>query len=161
MRGRMRTIWRVPVYCLISSWISFYVTVYLGRFFFAVKTTGEDGIVSVSADPVRLTVFHAVLSAGILLFGGLLIFRSMTKAEIAISAAIMSAVYLIVDILQLLGIFPASVSVIMIMLQNWTGMISSLLYQITHHLIVSVILAPFAPLFFIPFGRKNTDRKAK
>lgn len=161
MRGQMHTIWRVPVFCLISSWISFYVTVYLGRFFFVVKTTGEDGTISVSADPVRSTVFHVVLFAGILLLGGLLIFRSMTKAEIAISAATMSAVYLIIDIMQLLGIFPASVSVTIAMFQNWTSMIASLLYQATHQLTASALLAAFAPLLFIPFGRKNTDGKAK
>ena len=101
MKMRLRTLWRVPVYCLIASWISFYATVYLARFFFVVKSVGADGVTNVSADPVRSTIFHAVLFLAVLLIGGLWAFRSMTRAEIAVSAAIMTAVYLSVVLFQL------------------------------------------------------------
>lgn len=40
MHIRLHTLWRVPVYCLISSYVSFYVTTYLGSAFFVVRTEG-------------------------------------------------------------------------------------------------------------------------
>ena len=52
-------------------------------------------------DPLRSTLFQGVLFLAILLLGGLWAFRSMTKLEIAASAALISAVYLVVILLQL------------------------------------------------------------
>ena len=91
----MKKLWRVPVLCLVGSWVAFYLTVYLGRFFFVVKTVGENGNMIVSADPVRSSIFHWVLFLLILVVGGILFLRSMTKKEIALSAAIISGIYLI------------------------------------------------------------------
>ena len=44
MHIRLRTLWRVPVFCLISSYVSFYVTVYLGSAFFVVRTMGPTAL---------------------------------------------------------------------------------------------------------------------
>ena len=101
MTVRAKTLWRVPVFCTIASWLTYYITIYLGGFFFTVRTQGVDGTVEVSADPVRTAVFTGVLFLAILLAGGLWAFRSMTKAEIACSAAILSAIYLVIILLQL------------------------------------------------------------
>ena len=70
MKVRIQTLWKVPVYCAVASWISFYLTVYLGGFFFTVKTVGADGITQVSADPIRSAIFHAALFLIVLLVGG-------------------------------------------------------------------------------------------
>ena len=100
MKLRPGTLWRVPVFCIIASWLSYYITIY-GGFLYMVRTTGADGAVEVSVDPLRSTIFQGVLFLAILLLGGLWAFRSMTKLEIAASAALISAVYLVVILLQL------------------------------------------------------------
>lgn len=156
MKVRVQTLWKVPVYCMVSSWISFYITVYLGGFFFTVKTAGANGVTQISADPVRSAVFHTVLFLIVLLVGGLWALRTMSKKEIAVSAGIMSAIYLVIVLAQLyLPNFPLSLSVSLAYIQNWTGTVSSLLLNLTNNLTLSVILSSFAPLLFIPFGRKT------
>ncbi len=158
MHIRLHTLWRVPVYCLISSYVSFYVTAYLGGAFFVVRTVGADGVTNVSADPVRSAIFDAALFLIVLALGGLWAFRTMTRAEIAASAGIISAVYLIVVVLQLtLPSFPLSLSVQLAKFFNWTGTVSSWLLRLTDHLAFSTIAACFAPLLFIPFGRKTVQ----
>ena len=155
MKMRMETLWKVPVYCAVASWISFYLTVYLGGFFFTVKTVGADGIMQVSADPMRSAIFNAVLFLIVLLVGGLWAFRSMSKAEVAVSSAIASGIYLLIVLAQLyIPGFPLSLSVTLAYIQNWTSTVSSLLLKATDNLTISVILSSFSPLLFIPFGRK-------
>ena len=154
MKLRPRTLWRVPVFCIIASWLSYYITIY-GGFFYVVRTTGADGAVEVSVDPLRSTLFQGVLFLAILLLGGLWAFRSMTKLEIAASAALISAVYLVVLLLQLyLPGFPPALSVWLAPFQNWKGILSSLLLRFMNfHLALAA--SAFAPFLFVPFGRRQ------
>ena len=155
MNVRIRTLWKVPVYCVVASWISFYLTVYLGGFFFTVKTVGADGITQVSADPIRSAIFNMALFLIVLLIGGLWAFRSMSKAEIAVSSAIASGIFLLIVLAQLyIPSFPISLSIRLAYIQNWTGTVSSFLLKLTDNLTVSVILSSFSPMLFILFGRK-------
>ena len=156
MKVRIQTLWKVPVYCAVASWISFYLTVYLGGFFFTVKTVGADGVIQVSADPIRSIVFNAALFLIVLLVGGLWAFRSMSKAEIAVSSTIASTIYLLIVLAQLfISSFPLSLSVTLAYIRNWISIVSSLILKLTDNLTASVILSSFAPLLFIPFGRKT------
>ncbi len=156
MHIRLHTLWRVPVYCLISSYVSFYVTVYLGSAFFVVRTEGADGVTNVSADLVRSAIFDAALFLIVLALGGLWAFRTMTRVEIAASAGIISVVYLAVVVLALaVPTFPIPFVVQMGMLFN--GAVSSWLLRLTDHVAFSTIAACFAPLLFIPFGRKTVQ----
>ena len=154
MKLRPGTLWRVPVFCIIASWLSYYITIY-GGFFYVVRTTGADGAVEVSVDPLRSTLFQGVLFLAILLLGGLWAFRSMTKLEIAASAALISALYLLVLLLQLyLPGFPPALSVWLAPFQNWKGILSSLLLRFMNfHLALAA--SAFAPFLFVPFGRRQ------
>lgn len=154
MKLRPRTLWRVPVFCIIASWLSYYITIY-GGFLYVVRTTGADGAVEVSVDPLRSTLFQGVLFLAILLLGGLWAFRSMTKLEIAASAALISALYLVVILLQLyLPGFPPALSVWLAPFQNWKGILSSLLLRFMNfHLALAA--SAFAPFLFVPFGRRQ------
>lgn len=154
MKLRPGTLWRVPVFCIIASWLSYYITIY-GGFLYVVRTTGADGAVEVSVDPLRSTLFQGVLFLAILLLGGLWAFRSMTKLEIAASAALISALYLVVILLQLyLPGFPPALSVWLAPFQNWKGILSSLLLRFMNfHLALAA--SAFAPFLFVPFGRRQ------
>ena len=154
MKLRPGTLWRVPVFCIIASWLSYYITID-GGFLYVVRTTGADGAVEVSVDPLRSTIFQGVLFLAILLLGGLWAFRSMTKLEIAASAALISALYLVVILLQLyLPGFPPALSVWLAPFQNWKGILSSLLLRFMNfHLALAA--SAFAPFLFVPFGRRQ------
>lgn len=156
MKVRIQTLWKVPVFCMVASWISFSITAYLGGFFFGVKTVDADGVTIVSTDPVRSVIFHTVIFLIIVLIGGLWAFRSMTKKEIAVSAGIMSSIYLLIILAQsLFPNFPLELSVTLAYIQNWKGMISQFLMKLTDNIMISEILSSFGPLLFISFGRKE------
>lgn len=156
MTIRPQTLWRVPVFCAAASAVTFYLTVYLGRFFFVVETTGADGVPVISADPLRSALFNGVLFVLVLLAGGLLAFRSMTRREIAASAALFAGIDLVLCLLQLLApdlLSPLLVPVALI--QNWTAVPTSALYHLTGHLPVSALAACFSPFLFVPFGKRS------
>ena len=156
MKLRIHTLWRVPVYCLVSSWFSYYVTVYIGGSIFTVQTIMEDGSIALSADPVRSAVFHGCLFAAVLFLGGFWAFRSMTKTEIAVSSAIISLVFLAITLAQLYAPgFPLELSIKLAVFQNWTGAAASFFQELIGHFQFSVLLANFAPFLFVPFGRKT------
>lgn len=156
MKVRKQTLWRVPAYCLIASWLSFYVTVYLGDAFFMVRTIGEVGLLATNVNIVRYVLFNSALFLIVLLLGGLWAFRSMTRVEIAVSAGIMTVVYLIVLGIQLsLPQFPTSATFIIAIFQTWPGILSHLLALVTGPHVLLAVTCFLAPLLFIPFGRKQ------
>lgn len=156
MKLRFNTLWRVPVFCIVFSWICYYLTVYIGGFFFAVKTVGADGITELSVDPLRSAIFNGSLFLIVLLLGGLWAFRSMTKTEITVSAAIISVIYFSIVVAQLyIPNFPIALSVKLAIFQKWTGTLSSFLIKLTNNFQISVLLSNLAPFLFVPFGKKS------
>ena len=154
MHVRVNTLWRVPVFYLCASWISFYLTVYLG-FLYLVKTTGADGVTEVSVDPIRSAIFNLVLLLAVLLLGGLWAFQGMTKLEIFCSAAILVAVYVIINLVEIFFDVPVSLSFPLAKFQNLNGTISSFLFRLTDQLELSVLISDLAPFLFIPFGKRS------
>ncbi len=154
---RLNTLWRVPVFCIAASWISYYATSCLGGLFFAVQTAADDGTIHLSADPVRSAIFNGLLFLAVLLLGGLWAFRSMTKAEIAVSAAIASAFYFAITLAQLcIPDFPLTLGFKLATIQNWTGTLASFLLKLTNHFPFSVLISNLAPFLFVPFGKRRT-----
>lgn len=157
MNVRKQTLWRVPAYCLITSCLSFYVTVYLGDAFFMVRTMDESGLLTTNVNIVRYVLFNSALFLIVLLLGGLWAFRSMTRVEIAVSAGIMTVVYLIILGIQMsLPQFPTATFIIAIF-QTWPGILSHLLALVTGPHILLAVTCFLAPLLFIPFGRKQVQ----
>lgn len=156
MKIRKKLLWAVPVYCLLSSYISFYLTVIIGSRFYVVKSIDASGVIHAEIDPVRADILNVALFLLVLVLGGIL-FRRMTKREIAASAAIASGFYLLAVLCQLLiPAFPLGLSVLLAYVQNWTGNLSAILMKLGLGLNPAVIAGSFAPLLFIPFGRKET-----
>lgn len=154
MKVRKNTLWKVPVFCLIFGWLSFYLTVFLGAPFYIVQTPGADGVTTLSADPVRSAIWNGGLLLVFLLLGGLWAFRSMTRKEIAISAGILVGFYLVITLAQLwIPGFPVSLSVTLGKFGNWQAVVAELLIGMTGNITLSVILGAFTPLLFIPFGK--------
>ena len=155
----MKNLWRVPVLCLAGSWVGFYLSVYMQRFFFLLKTVGEDGNMIVSADPVRSLIFSLVLFFLILVIGGLFLLRGMTKKEIALSAAIISGVYLILTVVQInfqLYFGNINGNALLSIFQTWPNTLTKILCQITGNAtILFTFLCCFSPFLFVFFGKSK------
>lgn len=72
-----KTWWKVPLYCIVASWVSFQLETILGRW---TLVTLPDG--SLTTDFTRWRIMEAVLLAAIVCVGGFLFFRRMTRKEI-------------------------------------------------------------------------------
>ena len=151
---RDKTLWRIPGFCPAAGWVSYYLTVYFGGFFFTVETV-VDGVTHLSADPIRSLIFSGVLFAVCLLLGGLWLFRDMTRKELALSAAIASGLGLAVVLAQLYLPGFSAFGVTLAPFQNWDVFLSSLLMQLIGNVTLSVILPAFSPFLFVLFGKRK------
>ena len=107
-------------------------------------------------DPLRSALLNGVFFILVLLAGGLWAFQSMTRREIAAGAAIFAVVDAAVCLLQLLSpqlLLPLSFPVTL--LQSWTAIPTSALFQLTGHLPVSAFLACLSPFLFVPFEKQS------
>lgn len=68
---RVRTLWRVPVFCLLASMLSYWLTVFAGPLFYVNRVANADGSIKVSVDPLRSTLLQIALFLLVLLLGGL------------------------------------------------------------------------------------------
>ena len=153
---RVRTLWRVPVFCLFANLLSYWLTVFAGPLFYVNRVANADGSIEVSVDPLRSTLLKIALFLLVLLPGGLWAFRSMTRREIACSAALLILPMLAIVLAQLwVPSFPLKVSVFLSPFYNWSGSLSSLLMRCSLPLPAATIIAQFAPLLFVPFGRRQ------
>ncbi len=148
MKIRINMLWRVPVFCILASWISFYLTIYLGRFFFI-----QEIEQTWSANPVRLFIFNAMLFIIILLIGGLGVFKTMTRLEIAVSATITSCIYFSLTVLQHY-LFEFFISSQLWNVQHWPNLIYSIYFHLTNNVYMSVALGNLSPFLFVLFGKK-------
>ena len=158
MSIRKCTLWRVPAICVLGSLASYYVTVYFGGHFFTASSVAPDGSIILSADPVRSAIWNTALFLAVVL-GGIRFLRGMTRKEIAVSAGLITALYLAVVLAQLYfpGL-PQFWGFTLSPFQNWTGTFASLFQKLTGNFTFSVIAGNFAPLLFIPFGRKERSQ---
>lgn len=151
---RKNTLFTVPLYCLVMGFLCFYLVIY-GVARFAIVTL-PDG--SVASNDSRVLLIHGLLMAAVLLLGGLL-FRRMTKKELAVSAAIMAALH--VAALLILYLFSpsdslsASLSRFTLLAGEWSNFIGLLLYRLTGSSPVSTVICAFMPFLFVLSGKNE------
>ena len=102
MTIRPQTLWRVPVFCAVASAVSFYLTVYLADSSSLWRrldqTEPRYSPLTPCARPPQWRFVRAGAAGR-----RLLVFRSMTRREIAVSAAIFAGIDLVLCLLQLLA----------------------------------------------------------
>lgn len=156
MKIRVNTLWRVPVFCAVAGVACYWLTITLGGMFFAVKTVEADGAVSVSVDPLRSTIFMLVLFAAALLVGGLLAVRSMTRAEIALSAAIAVVLSLAFGgVLYFLAQYTPVMAACLASLLEWSNELGTVLSRLLNETAVTPWIGRLAPFLLVPFGRAD------
>jgi hypothetical protein len=145
--------WKVPLYCVVASWICFQLEVrLLGRW--AIVTL-PDG--SISSDNTRWMIMPAVLFLAIVCIGGFLFFRKMTHKEIFCSASVLVALNIV------LGIFTyvtqhtfTYFTLLWSELTEWDSVLSQILSQLgLNEWLSAVIIWVLSPYVFLLFGKKE------
>ncbi len=151
---RKNTLFTVPLYCLVMGFLCFYLVIYGVARFAAV--TLPDG--SVSSDDGKVLLIYGLLMVAVLLLGGLL-FRRMTKKELAVSAAIMAALH--VAALLILYLFSpsdglaASLTRFSVLAGEWSNFIYLLLYRLTGSAPLSSVIGALSPFLFTLAGKSE------
>ncbi len=146
-----RNWWKVPLYCLIASWICFQLEVRL-LLRFAIVTL-PDG--SISSDSTRSLIVFALVFMAVLLIGGLAFFRKISRMELLVSALVMVVLNAVVTLIayKAQGMFALYWSEF----TEWSIFIPQLLYKLGMEPdnLLAGVLSWLAPLLFVPFGKKE------
>lgn len=155
MNIRKKTLWWLPVYYLAASVVGYYVLISLRAAFCVEATVGPDGVATATMNTALSNMIGLVVLAAVLLLGGLKLCRRMTKKEIALSAGILTAVYLLWVGSELL--FPgwdAAIGSIYSMM-SLNAEVGGLLVQLIQAPTAMALIGCFTPMLFIPFGRNQ------
>ena len=155
MKIRKQTLWRIPLYYLVASWIGFYVLVFLFSSFCVVKSVGADGLINVNINPILRTIVSITVLLAVFFLGGFWLCRKMTRREIALSAGILSVFYFVWVLSEFLAPgWDASISMAYAFM-SLNAEVSSLLCALTGQSQLSSLIGCFAPMLFVLFGKKS------
>lgn len=161
-----QTIWRVPLISLVAGWVWTPLVVRLLVRFAIVRL--EDG--SVSIDPTRQLLIYGVVMVSVLLIGGLLLLRKLTRKVIFVSASLVVGYSLLLTLAQLVsGITTGPGAVIFLNLYkplDWMHFPGMLLRELfpreeftSPYIYLTSILNHCVPYLFVLFGRRSSSVK--
>ena len=158
MKPRNSTLWRVVLYFPAASLITGYIRLSLDSFYNH-RVTNPDGSLSLVTDPLREGLVNGGLLLVVLLIGGLLVCRTMTRREIVRSAGLLSAIYLV---LRLLGhVFPSLISMLLpgplFMIFSLFSMVAGYVHQLLPLPLLPTLLGALTPMLLVPFGKKEAN----
>lgn len=146
MQLRKKVLWKVPVFVILSGFVTAAITMTLVPRLFAPQVGGVGQIPQLTAGPICPGMFRGLLFWAVLCLGGLWLVRKMTYWEIAVSAGIFSVIYL-----ALLWAFPGSL--LKAMAFDWAYSFSVLVGRFVKSSVAATLLGAAAPFLFVPFGR--------
>lgn len=162
MSVRKSVLWKVPVYCIVASFVSFYLRTYLTGWFAFVRL--PDG--SLTNDPMRTLVVYGVVFVVGVLFGWPFL-RSMTKKEIFLSASIVALCQLVIEAVFLAltkgpaatGGHPWYLWYLPVAFE-WSSFFSQLAYKITesNSWWVGILIKILEPYIFVVYGKDSVDQ---
>ena len=144
-----KTWWRVPLYCIIASWICFQLEIHLlGRW---ALITLPDG--SISSNNTRWLIMSACLFVLVVVIGGLFVFRKMSRREVLVSSLVLVGFNIVTG---LLGLAVPLISIYWAYFAEWQSVASQLLLFVTdNQWIHNMVFWIVPPLVFVPFGKKE------
>ena len=155
MKETLKTAWwQIPLYSLAASFLSFHLKIRLGVRFAA--DTLPDG--SVSINDTRWAILSGCVFLVLLLLGGLLFFRRMTRRAVFCSAAVMAAVNCIGSLTACftqrtpLG---AAFAIYFSELTDWSTVASEILHMFFPYPWLCAVLDWTAPFLLVFFGRRD------
>jgi len=147
--------WKVPVYCIVVSWITFWLKLRVASRFVILKL--PDGTASI--DETRLLIISGIMFFAALASGGVIFFRRMKKQEIFCSASVLVlfnfVAGLIVHFFQQTS-FGDSFSFFYSAINEWSEFVLlQLIHAIGLNPWIGVIVVWVAPYLFVLFGKKS------
>ena len=140
--------WRVPLYCAVAGWISFQLMVrVLGRL---ALVTLPDG--TITSNNTIWMILSGVVFLTVVLVGGLVFFRKLTRREIFLSGAVMVVANTVVGIIS--QVDSRAYPMLWLYVSEWSSFLSQLLYRLNINEWISALVVWAAPWLFIPFGKK-------
>lgn len=141
--------WKVPLYCVIASWLCFQIeTRFLARFTFKKL---PDGTITVSN--TRWMIMSGIVFIIVLVVGGRIFFHKMPYKELFCSASILVALNIILGVLSYKrqGVFW----IYWIKCSEWSSIITQILHRIHVNQWISAAISWMSPYLFVFFGKKN------
>lgn len=158
MELRKNMLWMGVLYFPIASLISGYICLALSSFYIH-RVTNADGTLSAVTDSAQEGLVNGGLLLAVLLIGGLVFFRTMTRKEIARSIGILSAIEIVIVLLDQLA--PSLTSFLFIgplwMLFSLFNMVAGYIAQVLPAPVLPALIAAFTPMLFVLFGKKASD----
>lgn len=147
-----KTWWRVPLYCLIASWICWQINIHLVSRIASVIL--PDGTISV--DHTIYMIISGVLFFTVIVVGGIYFFRKMTRKELFCSASVLVCFNIV------FGLISYKVQGMMVIywseLSSWSVFVSELLIAIGLNIwIITIISWVLPPYVFMFFGKRNSE----
>lgn len=151
MKGIVKRVWwKIPLYSVIAGFVSWWLMVsYIGRL--AIVKLPDGTITS------NQTVW-SLLSGGVfiivLLIGGLIFFRKMTKKELLCSATVMFIFHIIMTSFSFL--FPlSSITMFFLEIREWYSIVTWLIAMAGLNNWLGVVISGACVYLFVLFGKKN------
>ena len=151
MKGVVKRVWwKIPLYSVIAGFVSWWLMVsYIGRL--AIVKLPDGTITS------NQTVW-SLLSGGVfilvLLIGGLIFFRKMTKKELLCSATVMFIFHIIMTSFSFL--FPlSSITMFFLEIREWYSIVTWLIAMAGLNNWLGVVISGACVYLFVLFGKKN------
>lgn len=138
MKVRKNQLWKIPVFCLVAGWITFYAEIFLIARFAVIRLPGN--VLTSDSD---LTNLYQTLFFLIALLAGRLCFRGMNTKERLLSATIQAAILVLLLILQPGIMLNAWIT-------EWSRPISLIGYLLSGNVYVGAVLNCFAPYLLVP-----------
>lgn len=146
--------WKVPLYCMVASWICFQLEVHLlGRW---AITTLPDG--TITPNNTRWMIISGALFVLVVLIGGLVFFRKMTRKEIFYSASVLAIINVVMGLLTyaIQGMF----ALYWVMVIEWSSIVQQLLSGVNIWLAAAISWV-VPPYLFVLFGKKEIKQENK
>lgn len=160
MKNRKKTLWRVVLYFPVASLISGYLRVALSSFYMH-RMTNPDGTLSAVVNPLKEGLVNGCLLLVVILIGGIVFFRTMSRKEIARSAAILTAIEVILVLLE--QVAPNFIRAIFIgplwMMFSLFSMVASYIAKVLPVPMLPHLIAALTPMVFVLFGKEACASK--
>jgi LPXTG-motif cell wall-anchored protein len=150
-----RVWWKVPLYCIVIGYISFWVMV--GPYGRLSHKTLPDG--TITPDNNIWMLLSGILFVVVLLLGGLLFFRKMTRKELLCSATVMFVLNAFMGIASYVLPF-SSITFFFVEIAEWYSFIPQLFYELGGTSAIAWIgsVVGWATVYlFVLFGKKDID----
>lgn len=158
MNIRLSTLWKVPVYCIVTGFLAFNAAIYLISHFAIIQQDGE-----ISSDPAKVLIIYGLIFAVTLFIGGFVLFRSLTRKEIFISASIVVVFGLVMHLIQWkFNLTTGSSAIFFIYVSRifeWCRIVPQLLFNIIKNSLICNFIGCLTPYLFIMFGKKAISAK--